>query len=150
MTHDDPVSTASRRPRQAPVPRARVLRRVGVALVLVALLAAGCSSDAGTKSATSTTVASKPVPLLPLQPTGGGYSATQPLALHKGAVTESGNTIVTHITYASPHDVRVPALIMQPRIARNPHPCVIVQHGLGGSKSDAEAVFGAQIGRAHV
>lgn len=128
-----------------PSHRSRSLRRFG-GLCALALVLGACDSGTGRSSsppprtATSATTSALPPPL---DPAGGGYSSTEPLALESQTTTTSGNAEITHVTFASARGVRVPALLMQPRLARNPHPCVVVAHGLGGSKEDARPIFDA-------
>ena len=70
-----------------------------------------------------------------------GYDASKPLAVKRGPSqslgTGAGAVHLERFSYLSAHGQRVPALLFQPAnpaADTGPIPCIIILHGLGGSK----------------
>ena len=64
------------------------------------------------------------------------YDVTQPLAVKVSGTQTIGTTKFLRFSYASTNNQRVPALLFTPAgaSASHPVPCLIILHGLGGSK----------------
>lgn len=64
------------------------------------------------------------------------YEASKPLAVKLGATQKLGAVKFLRFSYASTNGQRVPALLFTPpgASAAHPAPCLILLHGLGGSK----------------
>mgnify|MGYP003790062149 CR=1 FL=1 len=52
------------------------------------------------------------------------------------------------VIYDSGNGEKVPALYMEPKAAKRPFPCVILQHGYGGSKDNAKTMGGFDMAKA--
>lgn len=82
--------------------------------------------------------------LLPLAVTAGDellrfyeYDKSAPLNAKLSVVEEREHFTLYKVYYTSVNNVRVPALLIVPRVSRPPYPCVIFLHGYGGRKEDA-------------
>ena len=102
-----------------------MIRRIALAAIVVAGLAACGHVKAAPHTTTATTAA---------QPTFA-YDVTQPLdTIDRGVVTSSGGVTVHDVSYASGSS-RVPAFIVEPRRAGR-LPAVVFVHGSGGDRSE--------------
>ncbi|HPI76344.1 MAG TPA: acetylxylan esterase, partial [bacterium] len=52
------------------------------------------------------------------------------------------------VIYDSENGEKVPALYMEPKAAKRPFPCVILQHGYSGSKDNAKTMGGFDMAKA--
>ena len=109
------LKTTRTRPRPA-----RLLLALLLALVPVALHAQALDREA---------IYQKALPLY-------DYDAKQPLAVHLGESRPLEGVRLLRFSYLSAHSQRVPALLFTPRraSAARPVPCLVLLHGLGGSK----------------
>ncbi|RLF06220.1 MAG: hypothetical protein DRK00_02255 [Thermoprotei archaeon] len=65
------------------------------------------------------------------------YDKSEPLNPEITKVGEEDTFTVYKVYYDSVNHVRVPALLIVPKIGKPPYPCIIFLHGYGGSKEDA-------------
>ncbi|RLE99337.1 MAG: hypothetical protein DRJ57_02460 [Thermoprotei archaeon] len=65
------------------------------------------------------------------------YDSSEPLNPEIAKVREEDSFTIYKVYYDSVNNVRVPALLIVPKIGKPPYPCIVFLHGYGGSKEDA-------------
>lgn len=70
-----------------------------------------------------------------------GYDKTLPLSPEEKPLRETSAYEVFRVSYRSAHDQRVPALLVLPKKREGKIPCVMLMHGLGGSKDQLSMFF---------
>lgn len=68
------------------------------------------------------------------------YDRSIPLEAEVSRVGEDELMVVYKVYYSSVNNVRVPALLILPKIGQPPYPCIVFLHGYGGRKEDAVAL----------
>ncbi|MFA6449256.1 MAG: acetylxylan esterase [bacterium] len=76
------------------------------------------------------------------------YDAKAPLNERWAALTDGPSYKLYKIVYESANGEKVPALFYEPKEARAPYPCIIMQHGYSGAKEDSKGMGVLQITRA--
>jgi dienelactone hydrolase len=71
------------------------------------------------------------------------YDASKPLDAKLTPMSGGLAYTAHHVTYRSADGATVSGILTDPRWARAPHACVIVQHGLGGDKEDTKPFWNA-------
>ena len=134
----------------------------GLVFAVAGLLLAGACSEASTDQSTSTTssattsstttsstTTSSTTTTTLVTDTGPfAYDVAAPLDVTERPLTPPAFATFTHVTYRSFDGEVVPASFLVPRFVTGPVPCVVVGHGLGGTKEIAIALYGEMLVRA--
>lgn len=99
-------------------------------LLAVALAVGACQSSGSSHKSTAKQSDSTPF----------SYDATVPLHATEQPVARTDAYVATKVTYRSLGQT-VPAYLTLPTTGTSPHPCIVVQHGFGGSKEDVRALW---------
>jgi cephalosporin-C deacetylase-like acetyl esterase len=65
------------------------------------------------------------------------YDRSLPLNATMEKIGEEETFVVYKVYYDSANRVRVPALLVVPKVGKPPYPCIVFLHGYGGRKEDA-------------
>ncbi|MEM4640709.1 MAG: alpha/beta fold hydrolase [Thermofilum sp.] len=65
------------------------------------------------------------------------YDRSIPLEAEVSRLSEEELIVVYKVYYTSVNNVRVPALLILPKVGRPPYPCIVFLHGYGGRKEGA-------------